>query len=201
MPEPPPGEADLRTLARRYERAENQIRELVARAPAGDRRPLLLTALEILIVLRTLDSRGPIVRAYLAENGPFGDTGAVTDLAGKLAKRLDDGVRRAQAGSRRAFRFVTTDNLDEMTEEAVTAHEQPDGTRWSLGRWSTMQTSTLGRQATSRGLANSMGEGGQFVVQGPRCKLCQTLFEGVLEVGKDRMPPAHPHCDCLALRL
>jgi hypothetical protein len=198
MPEPPPGETDLRTLAKRYENAESQIRELVARAPSGDRRALLLTALQTLIVLRKLPARGPIVTAYLTEH-QFGASTAVDDLAGSLAKRLDDAVRRAQAGSRRAFRHVTEDNLDELRHEAVTAHETPDGSRWTLGSWATMQTSTLGRTASSRGVAHSVGQGGRVTINIGKCQLCQgQASEG--PIGQVRLPPFHNSCSCTVSR-
>jgi hypothetical protein len=200
MPTPPEGEADLRTLAQRYETAEGQVRELLTRAPNGDRRTLLTAALGMLVVLRKLDPRGAITTAYLHEV-PFGDEAAVDDLAGSLHKALDDGVRRAQTGSRRAFRLATEENIEELSDEAVLAHEGRDGTRWSLGRWATMQTSTLGRHSTSRGFADNAGEGTGFVVQGSKCVLCRTLFSGVKAVGRDRLPPGHPGCDCLAVRV
>jgi hypothetical protein len=200
MPEPP-GERSLRTLAQRHEATEQAIRELVERAPGGDRRALLLTALELLIVLRTLDARKPVVAAYLAEH-PFGATEAVDDLAGALHKRLDDGIRRAQSGTRRAFRHVTDQNLEEMSLEATTAHDGVDGSHWGLSRWAGMQTATVGRQATSKGLADSIGERGAFVVQGgSKCALCRGLADGVKVVGEDRMPPFHPSCDCVAVRV
>jgi hypothetical protein len=199
MPDPPEGEADLRTLAQCYEAAESQVRELIALAVKGDKRTLLKAALQTLIVVRKLPARGPIVTAYLVQH-EFGASTAVDDLAGGLAKRLDDGVRRAQAGSRRAFRMVTEDNVGELSHEAVTAHEQPDGTRWTLGGWATMNTLTLGRQATSRGLANSIGDGGRFTVNVGECKLCRNLFAGGGVIGEDPMPPGHPNCTCVAVR-
>ncbi|HEY6775212.1 MAG TPA: hypothetical protein VI122_01760 [Thermoleophilaceae bacterium] len=201
MPEPPEGEADLRTLARRYEVAERGIRDLLARAPsAADRGSLLKAALLLLVALRRLDARTPIRTAYLHEHR-FGDPEAVADLAEVLHQRLDNGAQRASVGARRAFRMATEDNLEELELEAVTAHEQPDGRRWSLGHWAGMQIATSGRQSTSRGFADNVGEGGGFVVQGTKCVLCRTLFDGVKVVGRDRLPPGHPGCDCLAVRV
>jgi hypothetical protein len=196
MPDPPKGETDLRTLAERYERAESQIREFIALAVKGDKRTLLKAALQTLIVVRKLPARGPVVTAYLAEH-PFGTSTAVDDLAGSLAKRLDDAVRRAQAGSRRAFRHATEENLEELSHEAVTAHEQPDGTRWTLGGWATMNTLTLGRQATSRGLTHAVGEGGRVTVHVGECGWCRE-HAGEGTIGQIALPPYHPSCSCTA---
>jgi hypothetical protein len=100
MPTPPEGEADLRTLAQRYETAEGQVRELLTRAPNGDRRTLLTAALGMLVVLRKLDPRGAITTAYLHEV-PFGDEAAVDDLAGHSTRHsmtASGGLRRALEG-------------------------------------------------------------------------------------------------------
>jgi hypothetical protein len=52
MPEPPAGEADLRTLAGRFDLAEKQIRELVAEATIGGDRRRLLTDVPSVLLLR-----------------------------------------------------------------------------------------------------------------------------------------------------
>jgi hypothetical protein len=45
---------------------------------------------------------------------------------------------------------VTTDNLDEILEAGVVAHEDARRTRWALGPYAAMQTRTIGRAASSR---------------------------------------------------
>jgi hypothetical protein len=196
MPELPKGEQGLRQLASRFEEAEAKIRELIARAPAGDRRPLLLTALEVLVVLRALNMRFPIYAAYLYMH-PDGSSDAVDDLARSLHGKLENGLRRAQEGSRRAFRFVTDRNIDVLEHEAVTAHEAVDGTRWTLGSWASMNTQTIGRTATSRGIADAVGKGGKVTISVGECGWCRE-HAGEAVIGQDPLPPFHPSCTCTA---
>jgi hypothetical protein len=202
MPDPPAGEAELLKLAGRFELAESQIRQRVAEAAlAGDRRRLLTEALAVLLGLRRLDRLTPVVTAYLTAYRavrPGGTPTAVGDLAGSLARKLDHGARRAQAGSRRALRFATADNLDELQHVVVTAHVGQRGARWTLGRWATMNTQTIGRQATSRGLADAPGDGGRVVVHVGQCKWCHShAGEGL--IGEIPLPPYHPSCTCSAV--
>jgi hypothetical protein len=85
MPDPPAGERDLRALAARFTGAEVRVRGLVARAPGGDRRKLLVEALAILVALRREDFRGPVISAYLMAFRQVrrgGDHDGAADLAG-----------------------------------------------------------------------------------------------------------------------
>jgi hypothetical protein len=198
MPEPPEGEAALRALARRFEEAEQRIRGLAGAAINGDRRGLLTAALAILVALRQLDFRRPVITAYVeafTAVGNGGDLRPPKDLARSLAQKLDRGAQRASAGASEAFSRVREDNLKEMADMAVLAHVDERGTSWSLGRWGTMNTETIGRQATSRGLADAVGEGGRVTVHVGECEWCQS-HAGEAIVGKDPIPPYHPSCSC-----
>jgi hypothetical protein len=85
----------------------------------------------------------------------------VKDLAASLHRKLDLGVQTASANAREAFSKVTADNLEEVSAEAVVAHEDARGTRWALGAWASMNAETLGRQATTRGVLDAVGEKGR----------------------------------------
>jgi hypothetical protein len=198
MPKPPTGEADLRRLAERFQRAEGYILGTLSTAVTGDRRQATTRALEVLAALRLLDLKAPVVTAYLTEH-PKGRPDAVRDLAGSLAKRLDQGARTAADGVHEAFAHVTKDNLDEMLTSAVTAAVDQRGNRWSLGRWATMQTQTLGRQATSRGLTDSLGDGGLVTINTGTCSWCRSHGGDVI-IGESPLPPYHPSCSCTASR-
>jgi hypothetical protein len=63
VPDAPPGEADLRALARAFDEAERRVRALLAEA-AADRRKLAVEAVGLLTALRLLDARGPVYAAY-----------------------------------------------------------------------------------------------------------------------------------------
>ena len=120
--------------------------------------------------------------------------GAVDDLALSLAAKLDRGAQTAQGNVRRAFVRAPDDPLD-----AVVAHVDRSGQRWGLGSYGEMTTQTIGRQATSRGVADAVGKGGRVTVDVGECAYCQELFEGELVVGVDPLPPGHPNCSCLAV--
>ncbi len=99
--------------------------------------------------------------------------------------RLDQGIRTA-----------TAENVEDATEEAVTAHVDRRGTRWALGGWAVMNTVTIGRQATTRGVVDAVGDGGKVTIEVAGCDYCQE-FEGEAVVG-DPLPPFHPSCTCVA---
>ncbi len=198
MPTYPPGEADLRALARRFADAERRVRALLARAPEGDRRELLSEALTLLEALRREDLRAPVFAAYLAAfraTRPGGDVAAVEELAGSLALKLDRGAQKAAESAREAFVAVTAENLEETAAAAVTAHVGADGTRWALGPYAEMQTQTIGRQASTRGTADAVGDG-KVIVEVGKCAYCAT-FAGEAVVGIDALPPFHPNCSCV----
>ncbi len=195
-PMPPPGERQLRDLASVYQRTEAEILRLLAQATSGDRRALLTQAVGLLADLRRLDHRAPITAAYQAEHPP-GDPTRVHDLAASLQQRLRRATTTSTAGSNHAFRNITTDNTDDMTVRAITAHVDVRGTRWTIGHYSAMQATTLGRIATSRGVTDNAGPGNtvQIIVGG--CGYCQG-FEGEAIIGQDPMPPFHASCSCYA---
>lgn len=192
----PPGEADLRDLALRFQRAEGQVLGGLSGAATGDRPAATRRALEALAALRALDLRAPVVTAYLTEH-PEGRPDAVRDLAGSLAHRLDTGAQTAADGVRDTYRKVTPDNIAEITAEATLAHVDQRGTRWALGAWAEMNTTTIGRQATSRGLTDRVGEGGRVIVEVSGCSYCAE-YEGEAIIGQDPLPPFHPNCTCVA---
>jgi hypothetical protein len=196
MPQPPAGEAELRDLAQRYAQAEGQILKRLAAATNGDRRMLLTEALELLTVLRRLDHRAPVVAAYLHEHTK-GKPDAVRDLAASLHQRLYRGATSAMDGARQAFTKVAPDNLDDMAATATLAAVDRRGVRWSLSRWAEMNTQTIGRQATSRGAADRIGEGNTVTVNTGDCAWCAS-HAGQAVIGQDPLPPFHPNCSCVA---
>jgi hypothetical protein len=201
MPRPPEGEAPLRDLARAFGVAEVAVRGLVLAAPSGDRSDLVARASSILVQLRQLDFRGALIKTYISAfraAGVGGELRPPTDLAGGLAKRLDQGADRASVRASQSIREATEGNVEEMQDAAVVAHVDDRGTTWSLGRWAEMNTTTYGRQASSRALVDALGAGGRFVVDVGECALCRRLFSGGGVVGEDPLPPGHPGCTCTA---
>jgi hypothetical protein len=200
MPEPPDGEAQLRALTRRFETAERRVRGLLAKAPAGDRRELLAEALAILHALRREDARGPVVAAYLAAFRAVkrgGKAESARDLAGSLALKLDRGAQTASTSARQTFSTVSADDLDKALAAVTTAHVDRRGTRWPLGAWAAMNATTIGRQASTRGLIDAVGHGRKVVVEASGCPYCET-FAGEAIVGENPLPPFHPSCTCTA---
>ncbi len=114
-----------------------------------------------------------------------------------MAVKLDRGALTAQTHARRAISTVTTENLDRVVDDSVTAQVDARGTRWALGHWAAMTTATIGRQASSRGIASAAGDGGRVVVDVGECSYCQE-FAGEVTVGLDPLPPFHPSCTCTA---
>jgi hypothetical protein len=197
-PAPPEGEADLRALAEEFMGAEGTILSLLASAAAGrERGRFTELALRALIALRSLDFRRPVFTAYAYQN-PDGTPAAVQDLADGLALRLDRGVVTASDGVRDSFRRVTPDNLSDLTMSPLTAAIDSSGHPWALGSWAQMNTSTSGRHATSRGLADWLGPGYRIQVKVGRCQLC-ARHAGYGHIGETRLPPFHPNCSCVAV--
>jgi hypothetical protein len=60
-----------------------------------------------------------------------------------------------------------------------------------------MNTATIGRQATTRGVVDAVGDGGKVMIEVSGCDHCET-FEGEAVIGQDQLPPFHPHCNCVA---
>jgi hypothetical protein len=196
MPEPPDGEADLRDLSANFQRAERYCSALLVEAATGARHTPTKLALARLADLRRLDLKQPVASAYLHQH-PKGRPDAVRDLAGSLAKRLDNGAQVASDSVRTSFKAVTPDNIDEHITAAVVAAVDARGIRWSLGRWADMNTQTLGRQATSRGVADRAGQGRTVTIDAGECAYCQE-FAGDAVIGQDPLPPYHPTCSCTA---
>jgi hypothetical protein len=196
MPEQPAGEYDLRTLALRFTRAEGTVLALLGLAADGDRRSATIQALKAVAALRLLDLKQPVVSAYLAEH-PRGEPTAVRDLAGSLARRLDTAAQVAADSVRASFANVTPDTIDDHVTAAVTAVVDARGTRWSLGRFAEMNTTTIGRQATSRGISDRVGPGRTVTVNTGDCEWCAS-HAGQAVIGQDSLPPYHPNCSCVA---
>jgi hypothetical protein len=93
---------------------------------------------------------------------------------------------------------VRDDNLEEMADIDVLAHVDDCGDNWSPGRWATMNCETIGRQATSRGLADALGAGGRAQVKVGECGWCRK-HAGIAVIGEDALPPYHPGCTCVAV--
>lgn len=200
MPEPPAGEAELRTLSERFREAEARLRVLIGRAPEGDRRRLLAIAIAILVALRREDFGEPVLTAYTVAARTPGRRRAVVavgDLARSLAHKLDRGVASVQGSARTAIMTATADNVAELVDEGVTAHVDARGARWALGAWAAMNTATIGRQATSRGVADAAGSDGRVTVEVGECDYCAG-FAGEAIIGTDPLPPYHPNCSCIA---
>jgi hypothetical protein len=196
MPEPPEGEADLRDLSAHFMRAEGYVLALLGEAATGDRHSTTKLALGRLADLRRLDLKGPVASAYLAAH-PRGRPDAVRDLAGSLAKRLDTGAQTAADGVRDSFRKVTPANVAELVMSPLTAAVDARGARWALGAWADMNCTTIGRQATSRGITHNVGEGNTVTINAGDCSYCQE-FAGEAVIGEDALPPFHPNCSCTA---
>jgi hypothetical protein len=196
----PPGEAQLRALSRRFDEVERRLRALIAHAPSADRRGLLGEALKLLVELRREDFRGPVTAAYLAalrEAGGGARARTVRDLAASLHLKLDRAIQMTEASVRKAIKTATADNIDETVAAGVVAHEDARGTRWALGSWATMNTETIGRQATTRGVIDAVGRKGTVTVEVGECGFC-AQFEGEQPADEASLPPYHPNCSCVA---
>jgi hypothetical protein len=84
-----------------------------------------------------------------------------------------------------------------MAAAAVVAHIDERGTQWGLGHWARMNTDTIGRQATSRGLAHAVGDGGRVTIAVGQCGSCRE-HAGEAVIGQNPLPPYHPGCTCVA---
>jgi hypothetical protein len=84
-----------------------------------------------------------------------------------------------------------------MADRAVVAHVDRDDRRWTLAAWVEMNTATIGRQASSRGVSDAVGEGATVRIEVGECAWCRT-FAGEAVVGQDPLPPFHPNCTCTA---
>jgi hypothetical protein len=60
-----------------------------------------------------------------------------------------------------------------------------------------MNTTTIGRQATTRGVVDAVGDGAKLIVEVSGCSYCET-FAGEAVAGEDPLPPFHPSCTCTA---
>ena len=58
-----------------------------------------------------------------------------------------------------------------------------------------MNTETIGRQASTRGLVDAVGTGAKVVIDVGECAYCQE-FAGDAVVGEDPLPPFHPSYTC-----
>jgi hypothetical protein len=194
MPAPPPGEQKLRDHALRFTQAEGAVLALYLDAAHGDRARAIRQAITRLNELRLLDHRTPVATAYLTEH-PNGDPSAVRDLAGSLARRLTDAAVTSAATARDRLGRVTDTTLQELLAVPLTAAVDQRGNRWALGHWAAMNCTTIGRQATSRGLTDRLGEGHHVTVSTGTCSWCKT-HGGDIVIGEAPLPP--PNCSCVA---
>ncbi|KAA0275391.1 MAG: hypothetical protein EDQ89_00215 [Acidobacteria bacterium] len=178
---------------------ERRVRALLRRAPAGNRRELLTEALTYLFVLRRQNLRAPVTIAYLEAFRairPGGDPDAVRDLAGSLAVKLDRGAEEAAGRASEAFAAVTADTVEDHEHEAVTAYEDAAGRRWALGAYAAMATSTIGRQATTLGLVDALGDRLVVVEGSSTDAICGPLIGNTYPAAAAPQPPFHAGCNC-----
>lgn len=200
-------EHDLTALARAFADAEARVRALVAQAPDGDRRELLREALLILTELRRRLDDATIgvevayalavgaVQQLQGRNIELPDPAPVTTIGGGLAKTLHDAVQTAQEGSRRAFRSVTPENVEDMAQRAVTAHVARNGARLALAGYADMQAATVGRRSTSIGTRDALGPTALVTISshGTENPICRPL-EGQTYRADGDLPPFHASC-------
>jgi len=74
--------------------------------------------------------------------------------------------------------------------------EAKDGTKRPLRAYATMNTETIGRTASSRGVTDAVGTGGKVAIDIGECDLCNSLFSEEAIIGGDPVPPGHPGCTC-----
>ena len=129
--------------------------------------------------------------------------------AASLASKLDRAAQTAAANTKEGIRTVTAETVDEVADDAVTAHVDRRGGRWMLGAYAAMTTATIGRQATTRGLTDAVGSRGKLMVEVSGRDYCQE-FEGEAVVGTfkssrldwgTRPPPSHLEVERLTLRI
>lgn len=204
-------EDELRALAARFADAERRIRALVAQAPDGDRARLLREALLVLVELRrqAADATIAVEVAYAVAHGAvqqllgrpvrLPDPAPVSRMGGGLARTLSKAVQTAQDGSRAAFRTVTSENVEEAAQDAVTALVARDGARLALAGYTDMQTATAGRRATSLGTRDALGPAGLVTISshGTENPVCQPI-EGKTYRADGDLPPFHAHCGHVA---
>jgi hypothetical protein len=90
--------------------------------------------------------------------------------------------------------------MEEMAAAAVVAHVDTRDTRWPLSAWARMNTETIGRQATSRGLSDAVGTGGKVNISVGECGLCQEFAgEAVVRRGPSSAIPSVLHLPGRAL--
>lgn len=204
-----PVDDDLDRLAAPFHAAERRIRELVAQAPEGDRRALLIEALEILIVLRRdTDAADTIASIYALSAAAVGvlqkrsvsvSPSGADDLGRSLAGQLDRSVRTAAEGVRAAMRTVTVETVADASQTAVTALVDRSGARRALGSYAEQLSRTLGRHAVSRGTTDALRAGALVQVSrhGTENPICRPL-EGVILPASGSLPPYHASCSHVA---
>jgi hypothetical protein len=112
-------------------------------------------------------------------------------------ERLVNQLSLFAARGTQAFRDARSDNLEDVVDQAVVAYVDRRGTRWSLSSWVTMNATTIGRQASTRGLTDAAGDGAKVTVEVGECGYCQEFAREAI-VGQDPLPPFHPSCTCVA---
>ena len=204
-----PAEAALLELVARYQDAERRIRALLAHAAeGGDRRALLREALLILAALRREAPAAGVAleRAFLVSAGAtaillgqaiiFPSLDDVRGLAGSLVKQVTDALLNASEGSRRAFRAVTHETVDERSQDAVTALVTSDGRRLSLAVHVETTVVTLGAHGVTRGAVAALPPGAlvRFSSHRSANPICQPHEGKIFPVEDAPKPPLHTRC-------
>ena len=123
----------------------------------------------------------------------------LADLPGAVRGRrgYDQPLEHSTRGSRglRGGAHVRG-GADQVVDAGVVAHEDRAGARWALGPYATMQTQTIGRAASSRGVIDAKPSMVTIEVSG--CSYCQA-FEGTYAFAEvPGWPPFQPSCTCTA---
>ena len=199
---------ELADLAARFADAERQIRDLVARAPAGDRRTLLTRALAILAELTRQIAAAAIIGVEVAYAVAVGaaqlltgrpvvlpDPAPVTALGGGLARRLTQAVRTAETNTREAIRTVTPVTIDAAADHAVTTPSGPREIDMLLGTLAEIQTTMIAERATSTGTRHGLGPDGlvRISTHGTINPICRPIEGRIVRADGD-LPPYHAHC-------
>lgn len=198
----PPGEADLRSIVARFEAVEAEVRSLLAEATVGDRERLLGKALTALGSLRGERVADAVYVAYdTAYDNAVEDIEAQRSSPGaeRLAESLDEklaaAVTEAEGRSKEAFPEVDQDNLEDLSQDAVTGFVDEADRRWAIGAYAAMEAHTLGRRATSRGVKDAAAGGLVRVSShGTKVPICVPLEGKTFPATSAPEPPFHEGC-------
>lgn len=199
----PPGEADLRSIIKRFAAVENQVRSLLVEASTGGHEAPLGAALTALYGLRGERVGEAVNLAYEAAYEKAVDdieakratSPGAERLADSLSEKLKTAISEAEARCKDAFPRVNAENLGQLSQEAVTAFVDKADRQWSLGAYAQMQIHTLGRRATSRGIKDASAGGlVQVSSHGTVNEICIPLEGQTFPATSAPEPPFHEGC-------